>query len=233
MLISLDLILAFLEPYYDSLAWRGGSGSYPEDNILLTNWLQIYFKYETGIWSSRTNKSPQALLLLDAQQPPALGNVFKRLSMNSLTNACWRNTQNQNKVFREKIWWLKRWVDAAGNSREGTEEGRGLHWALLTEVTMDFAQQKRRPDSASPNPTSVPMHMVPSAPGGLWIPDWKDLSKGLRRSWERAQIQQVLRRTDNKKVRHIMTVFVHAVMAGDRHENMSWNPWKIKEPEWD
>lgn len=142
MLMSLDLILAFLEPYYDSLAWRGGSGSYPEHNILLTNWLQIYFKYETGIWSSRTNKPPQALPLLDAQQPPDLGNVFKSLSVNSLTNACWRNTQKQNEVFRDKIRWLERRVDAAGNSRDGAAESRGVGWALSTEVTMDFAQQK-------------------------------------------------------------------------------------------
>lgn len=35
MLMSLDLILAFLELYYDSLAWQGGSGSYPGHNILL------------------------------------------------------------------------------------------------------------------------------------------------------------------------------------------------------
>lgn len=109
-----------------TLAWRGGSGSYPEHNILLTNQLQIYFKYEKEIWSSRTNKPPQALLLLDAQQPPALGNGFKSLSLSGLTNACWRNTVKQNQVLSEKIWWLERRMDGAGNGGEGAAESRGV-----------------------------------------------------------------------------------------------------------
>lgn len=120
MLMSLDLILAFLELCYDSLAQWGGSGSYPEHNILLSNQLQIYFKYETGIWSSRTNKPPRALPLLDAQQPAALGKVFKSLLVSSLTNACWRNTQKQNEVSERK----------SGGWRDG--------WMLLGTAEMEL-----------------------------------------------------------------------------------------------
>lgn len=98
-------------------------------------------------------------------------------------------------------------------------------WTLLSRNNIQIQPAQ--------TPWLSPCLVFPSTPGGLWIPDSKDLSNGLRRSWERAQIQQVLRRTDNKKLRHVTTAFVHAVVPGDGHETMSWNPCQTRKPEWD
>lgn len=124
-------------------------------------------------------KSPQALSLHDAQQPPTLGNVFKRFSVSSLTNACCRNTK-QNQIFRKKGQWLERWVDDAGYSREGAAESRLVHSVLPREVTTDKAQQKGQPDSASPNPTAVHMPHVFQClwrPMNTWLKGTKAMAK--------------------------------------------------------
>lgn len=56
-------------------------------------------------------KSPQALSLHDVQQPPTLGNVFKRFSVSSLTNACCRNTQSKTKSSERKAsGWRDGWM---------------------------------------------------------------------------------------------------------------------------
>lgn len=61
--------------------------------------------------------------------------------------------------------------------------------SFVRVVAKGFAQWKRHPDAASQPPLLCPWL--------LGIPDPRDLSNGLGRSWERAQIQQILRRTDN------------------------------------
>lgn len=172
MLMSLDLILAFLEPSSGSLARRGGSGSYPQQNILLTKRVQIYFKHKPGICSSRTNKAPQTLLsLLDAQQPSALGNIFKSLS--GLTNAATLRTKLEPSEGKSSGW-------GGGNGCAGNAESRGEHWDLSGWSPRALLSGK---DAA---PTK--------APGNTWS---KGPEQWLGRSWEGAQIEQVLRRTGN------------------------------------
>lgn len=115
--------------------------------------MQIYFKHKTGICSSRTNKAPQTLPLLDVQQPSALGNIFK--SFSGLTNACCSNTENQIGVLRGKIQRLERWKMGVQRAGVRDELSQGGHQGLCS------VEKAARSSQAAPT-------ALPTAPGNIW-----------------------------------------------------------------